>query len=462
MNGLRRILGPPATFFGHEPSGSLSLFRLLYCLINGVTVALYAADFDRKHSTREYSATPLFELISAEPLPHAFCEALRIVVVASFLLAALGILTRPALVIAAISFFLYEGTHLGFTKPIDSDYVYHLTNLTVFFPLVMAMAPGIGRHSLISILRRDNAQVMIPEWPRKAMIGMFAFAYFGAGWQRLIADPLWVDGYTLQAYLLDKAMRYPLPLGFEIAQHWWLCVVFSVFTMGLELTYPIVLFFPRFKFAYLVNGLILHAMILLTMDINFFEWFAYNYLVLLELSWFARIAARMRGRPWTPPPLPAPQSRVPTAQRFACVAWIALQAGCVFIGIEKWPLSDFRVFRDRRHPDDVSMLYFTRVENGEEVELPWRKQQMYRRAVTSKPEREIRAALEIADEAARRARLEAIGRDRFYGPILRADPRAFDKWGSIYVIQKRPVRDPVTARFSFEEREVLELEPPGV
>lgn len=451
-----------ATFFGYEHSGSLSFFRFTYCLIFAVTLFFEAADWDAFYDKREYYATPLFEMVSPEPVSLETFRILRYALLGSLVAGAIGLFTRPALWIAAITFFLYEGTHLGFTKQKDSEYVYHLTNLTAFFLVILATAPGVARHGIDAWRKRESSPIAIPEWPRKAMLGMLCFAYFGAGFQRIISNPKWIDGFTLQAYLFDKHIRYEgIPLGHWVAQHWELCVIFSVFTMALEVFYPLVLFFPRWKLPFLIGGLMLHGAIYATMRINFFIYFVYNYLLLVDWKWVAHSIAVLKRRPfiWVEPVAPA--TPIPVSQRFACVAWIGLQLGCVLTQVEAWPFSDFRVFRDRRNPAEVSVLFFAKPgeANGEPIWFPWRKQTQFRRVIGSGPERLIRHS-DRPENSTEREEMLAEAAIRIRRALAEAEPETFAKHGVVRVFERAVVKDPATGDLDVAQRFVFDLEAP--
>lgn len=463
MNPFRfvtRAFGERATFFGYEHSGSLSFFRFSYCLIFAVTLFLEASDWDSFFEKREYFPTPLFEIVSSEPISLETFRAVRWILLTSLVAGAVGLFTRPALWIAAICFFVYEGTHLGFTKPRDSEYAYHLTNLSAFFFFILAVAPGVDRHGIDAWRKREASPIAIPEWPRKAMLGMLCFAYFGAGYQRLLANPMWIDGHTLQAYLFDKHIRYDgIPEGLWVAERWELCVVFSVFTMALELLYPIVLFFPRWKVPFLIGGLMLHGGIYATMRINFFVYFVYNYLLLVDWKWVAWTiaAAKRRAFAWIEPAAPA--APIPPGQRVACVGFILLQLGCVLAQVEAWPFSDFRVFRDRRNPAEVSVLFFAKPTeaDGEPDWFPWRKQTQFRRVVTSTPERLIRHS-DRPENAERRDSMLSEAKVRIQRALFEAEPETMSKHGKLRVFERRVVKDPESGDFTIRERFVFDVE----
>ncbi len=466
MKWIKYFLGERGTFFQLEHSGSLNFMRFLYCFVTAITMALYSGEYDRRYLMAPYYPSPLFEHLPG-PMPFAAYQTLRWVCVACLLFSAFGLMTRVNLVVAAISFFFYEGTQLGFTKPPDSDYSFHITNLTFFFLLVMAVAPHIDRHTLLTTLKKKNEPILIPEWPRKAMITMIAFAYFGAGYCRVLASPLWMDGHTLQGYMMDKATRWDIGIGLELSQHWLPCVILSIMTMALELGYPIVLAFPRFKPLMIVGGLMLHAGILTCMGINFFFFFAYNYFAFIEWPWLARVVLRLKTTGAEILKKTAAPHPLPRAYLVGFAVFAGIQATCVFGRIEAWPFSDFRVFQKRTKPEEICILYLAKpVAPGHESDppefLPFWDHYYTQRAMSWRPQRE----LVRADESEGETRQEHIDEARrlIYKALVSDDPKlpkVFEQYGGVRLFQKRPRLDSKTGRYNISLEYVMDLPAPN-
>jgi hypothetical protein len=454
---LRYFFGKRNTLFGHEHSGTLSLFRFLYCALVIVEILGSANYRDSLYEKTDYSPIPFLAEIYSEPLPQPVFEALRMVTIVALAFASLGLLTRPALIVSLIAFTLYEGFFLGFTKPKNTDYVYHMSNLTVFALFLMAIAPGVARHGITSLVRRRNDGIAIPEWPRKTLIGMLAFAYFGAGYCKLVESLLWVDGYTLQGYLFDRGIRHDLDLALALGQYHGLCVVLSVLTVLLEITFPLILIWPRLAWLYVAGGLQLHVMIHFTMDINFFHYFAFNYLAFVEWPFLVASFRRIAGRAKAEEP-PASQAVVPTPQRAIAISLIALQAACVVFHVESWPLSDFRVYSKRRHPDMVSVLFLAKTgDSGEEEWLADNRQQRFRRAVGHDVANALAAAFDL-EEPDRSAAI-ALERPRIYTAMMESDPKFFRRHRTLTLHLKSVELDPADGRYKAVTRFVCDLPP---
>lgn len=462
MNLLRYFFGKRSTFFGLEHSGTINFLRFFYCLVTAITVALYAWEYDRLYEVAPYYPSPLFSMFE-DPLPLVWYRALRWLTVAGLTSAALGFLTRPALVFSALTFFVYEGTQLGFTKPADGPYSFHITNLVPFILLIMSIAPGIDRHTLLTTLRKQNEPTLLPEWPRKAMLALIAIAYFGAGYCRCVNSFLWADGHTLQGYLMEKSIAWDIALGWEIAQHWGLCVVISVLTMLLELGYPLVLFFPRFKPLFIFGGIMLHLSILLAMNINFMFFFGYNYFVFLEWPWLRRVFAGVKDRTAElARKIPAPQL-APNWHKWAFGLIVGVQASCVVGRVEAWPFSDFRVFQKRNHPDKIGELFLAKAEplaDGSPDWLPFIENYYLRRAISWEPEADVVESYKV--DAAEKQRLLDRARRRMYKAILGTAKYSyvFSRYGTLKVYIKRPVLEPDGERYRVSTEFVMDLAPP--
>lgn len=439
---------------GTESSACLALFRVLYCAGVLFEVVRTQHHRDSSYNRPSYDPIDLIAFFGVEPMPLEFFQNVRWLLVGALGLAILGIFTRPALWIAFLSFLAYEGTYLGFTKPIDSQYVFHMSNLTAFVLGILAIAPDVGRHGVASLIRGAPDAMPAPRWPRRVVIGAIAIAYFGAGYCKMAESPLWIDGYTLQGYMLDRAIRHDIASAVWLASHYWLCVALSVLTILLELSWILVIFFPRLAWTHVTGGLLLHVSILITMKIDFFQFFALNYLVFLDWEWLARRFSAARDRVRTAlasdPHRPAP--------RFAWVFLLFLFA-CVIGRVESWPLTDFRVYSKRRHPDRVGVLLLKKeMPDGQHVEVNNTVMLKFRRNVGFSTAGEISAAMRLS-EPEREERLEAL-RLSVYRNVARFDPKFFKRHKTLRLYVERPVWDEYYGRYRIEKEFVMPLPPP--
>jgi hypothetical protein len=100
---------------------------------------------------------------------------------------------------------------------------------------------------------------------------MFVLIYASATFCKLRHGFLWLNGYTLQWYLAQDALRWDRPAGMWLAGHHGITVVLSWVTLLFEGTFILVMFFPKLRWIYLPLGLSMHAGIYFLMAAPFFE-----------------------------------------------------------------------------------------------------------------------------------------------------------------------------------------------
>ena len=190
------------------------------------------------------------------------------------------------------------GTHLGFGKSPHTNYVIHSHNIVVFVLFILAIAPHAGEYGWDGLRRRGwrwwpsgGQPALATAWPRQLIILTLALAYFGAGYCKIASHLLWADGYNLQAYLMGKHLLLDCPVGAWIADSYWLCLLLSIATLALELTFFLILFFPRLTWLYVLSAISFHAAVYLTMRINFFPYYGFTLLVFIDWPLVQRATA---------------------------------------------------------------------------------------------------------------------------------------------------------------------------
>jgi hypothetical protein len=361
-------------FFKPAAPQSLSLFRFLYCAALLVTLAADHHQHLEKFAGDAWHPIPLFELMGVGLMSPALYDALHVVLLAALGLAAVGACTRVAATIAWVAFFFYMGTYLGFNKSPHVSYVIHTHNIVVFVLFILSLAPGVATYGVDGwLLRRwrgrfgehalPSAPACLPAtaWPSQLIKLTLGLAYFGAGYCKMAANPLWADGVTLQSHLMAKHLVIDSPAAVWLAQSWWLCLLLGIATLALELTFFLIVFYPRLTWFYIVGAVLFHASIYVTMGINFLVYFGFTLLIFLDwptlealagrLSAFARrkhaLSRSERGQS-------APAVCGDTlAARFVILGLWSVLAVCVYARIESWPFSDYAVFAGRSRLSEV-------------------------------------------------------------------------------------------------------------
>jgi hypothetical protein len=364
-------------FFQPTAPQSLSLFRILYC---AALIWSLADDRDMhlaKFSRSAWNPIPLFELFGVGLMSTAQFQALFSLLIAALVLTAIGLATRVSATVAWIAFFLYMGTYLGFDKSPDVNYVIHSHNMVVVILFILSLVPGVSDYGVDGWIRRrrwslgEHAQAS--AWPIQLIKLTFCLAYFGAGYCKVASNPFWADGYTLQHNLMAKYLVLDCEPGHWVAQSWWLCLVLGIATLALELTFFLIVFYPRLTWFYVFGAICFHTAVNLTMRINFFPYFGCTFLIFL--SWpvlvslanapqrlFAWLAtpARRTSQPSiapaptapslltaSPPGVPQFIGDSPLARAFILTLWGVLLV-CIYGRIESWPLTDYGVYAGRR------------------------------------------------------------------------------------------------------------------
>ncbi len=365
-------------FFEPCDARGLNVFRILFC--GGVLLQIVGewTRFAEYHSIGVYHSIPALAWIGL--LPLSVYRIIHLALILALATSALGIFTRASLASACALFFLFIGTSLGFTKSPLHDYVFHSKNIVVPVLLILAVAPGVDFWTLKRWFQKRTAPPvapMIPQWPVRLIQLAIIAAYFGAGYVRFLTSGWsWADGHTLQGILIYKHLLNESKIGWWLASDTGLCKLLSVGTFAFELSFLAVLFLRRGRWGYILGGIVFHIFILLTMNINFLRYFAISYLIFIEWDiWKQWIGAIRKS---TAPIESRDNVEIsPTTvlndyntQVSFIVATLILLFAPIFLRIESWPLSDYRVFPARYRPDWVEVVRLRAVMNsGEKVWL---------------------------------------------------------------------------------------------
>ncbi len=113
------------------------------------------------------------------------------------------------------------------------------------------------------------------RWPLLLIQWVMALVYLSATISKLVNGGLaWLNGHTLQYYMLRDAERWGVELGIWLGQHHTVLLLLSWFTILFEGTFFLALFSSRLRRIYIPLGVALHTGIYLTMAAPFFQYFA--------------------------------------------------------------------------------------------------------------------------------------------------------------------------------------------
>jgi predicted DCC family thiol-disulfide oxidoreductase YuxK len=170
-----------------------------------------------------------------------------------------------------------------------------------------------------------------------------AGAYFFTGLARvLFSGPAWFvsDDLRFALYASSDAQSVPNTVGLLVADRPWLAHALAAGVLAFELSFPIVLWRPRWAWAFVLGAAALHLGIWATMHLDYSAWIATVAVVLIDWPRIVdRLAAKARPNPGLTP------SNIPTYAGGVERAILLYDADCGFC---RWSISKVLAWdRDR-------------------------------------------------------------------------------------------------------------------
>ena len=300
-----------------EPDWYWGLFVILFTFI---TIRHVIVNCPPSTSGQIYYALPLFkffhipdpyqakdlisEFLSITLSLKKFFDFLKIIFIGSLSLSVLGLCFQKFfLTLSGISFFLFQGYLYGFVRTADNPYVYHSANIVVFILLIWLVAPSNPRWTVYFWLRylsKGKKQITqsftYPKWPRLLIVLTMGASYFGSFYCKLMTSGFqWINGHTLQTYLLSQSQKYPLSYGYWLAtQNFYIIWFLNIGVWVFQSTAPIGLLLKKTRLFYGTVAVLFHTSVFLFFGFNFtpFQYFLVIFIPeLIEFitkisSWF--------------------------------------------------------------------------------------------------------------------------------------------------------------------------------
>jgi uncharacterized membrane protein YphA (DoxX/SURF4 family) len=215
-------------------------------------------------------------------------------------LALIGLATRLSLFIFALcNVFIVAWTYSF------SDF--HHTEAPLFLALgILAFAP-VGRVlSVDALLRRRRSPTAAPGilsqehelagWAIHLIQWLLVLIYLSAVLSKLVfvGGLDWLNGYTLQYYLIQDTLRKGTLLGGWFSQYHYLVMLSQYTVVIFQTTFALAVIFPRLRWIYVPLGLTFHAGNWILLNAPFPEWMAL-YAVLIP--WQRVFAMMLRREP---------------------------------------------------------------------------------------------------------------------------------------------------------------------
>jgi len=219
-------------------------------------------------------------LLPAMP-DEGLVRALQLVGIAAAILAAIGL--RPGLTLPAAwacgMFLNGMATSLG--KVVHND----ILLLLVMVPLLVAPTGDVWSLDAARGGRRASGPSVRYGWPVRTAAIVVAGVYFFTGLAKVFfSGPAWFvsDNLRFALYASSDAQSAPNTIGLFVADRPWLAHVLAACVLVFELSFPIVLWRPRWAWAFVVGAAALHLGISATMHLDYSAWIATVAVVLID------------------------------------------------------------------------------------------------------------------------------------------------------------------------------------
>jgi hypothetical protein len=217
-------------------------------------------------------------------------HALYAITMVAGVLALIGLGTRVSLFIFALGNWFFIAHLYSYAD------IHHPEAVFSILLMLLPFAPSGDSLSIDALLRQRKAgggalshQSDMAMWPLKTAWALMALTYFSTGLTKLVFGGFrWMNGYTLQAYLLADGLRRDIPFGVWMAQHRTLCILMSIGTVVFELGFFVSLLRPRIAPLFFLGGVIFQIGLLVTAGHHFYPhiFVLLLLLFLIEPGWW--------------------------------------------------------------------------------------------------------------------------------------------------------------------------------
>ncbi|MGH2415107.1 MAG: hypothetical protein ACRDEA_15730, partial [Microcystaceae cyanobacterium] len=139
-------------------------------------------------------------------------------------------------------------------------------------------------------LKQENS--ILAKWPLLLIQWIFAMAYLDSGMSKILKGGLdWTNGYTLQYYLWQDGLIWDRSFGVWLAQQHTLAILSSWVAILFELTFFLVLIFPKLVWFYIPLGISFHTGIYLAQKAPFLKYIP-SYSVFIAWTAIAKFLSR--------------------------------------------------------------------------------------------------------------------------------------------------------------------------
>lgn len=193
-------------------------------------------------------------------------------------LAFIGFLTNISLFLFALGAMFLQSLLYSFGEQHHSEALMMIALLVFSFGpcgKVFSVDSYIGR-----LMSKGCGEVRILDytspfagWPIKLLMILFALIYLSAITSKMMHGGVeWINGITLQFYLVQDGLRWDSGLGIWLAQYHEFIFLVQIVVVFFQVTFFLIIFFPKLRWVYLPVGLLFHIGIYLTLRAPFPQW----------------------------------------------------------------------------------------------------------------------------------------------------------------------------------------------
>jgi len=160
--------------------------------------------------------------------------------------------------------------------------MHHPDAVVVIALSVLALSPSGKALSVDSIIKGRLARPQerlvdrtsaYAGWPILVIQWFFVLMYLSAGSHKMLVSGMdWMNGYTLQYYLIQEGLQHGSRIGLWLSQHHLFLVMAQWLVIFFQFTFSLAVIFPRLRWIYIPLGLTFHLAILLTLKAGFLTW----------------------------------------------------------------------------------------------------------------------------------------------------------------------------------------------
>ncbi len=198
---------------GMAPASRLGVVRMIVACAAILYVSMESLESFAEVSTVWFTPRGFLKLIPRELMESLLSSAsnlagLKILLTVSLLFSLLGFLTRPALMVSTVLFFLYQGVLYSY-----GTYAFH-GMILLYLLFFLAYVPSGAGFSVDERLKQKGKRVPadtrpdeVMGWSVFLMRAVIAFSYFLSGWVKLTALGLmWLKPWSLKKFMIQDCL----------------------------------------------------------------------------------------------------------------------------------------------------------------------------------------------------------------------------------------------------------------